>query len=233
MKIAPFRLLTGRAASRPRDEASELGLNDGELSPRAKAKLTELLADLDRMRGEAERLSGRVRELEALADTDPLASLLNRRAFMRELTKALAFAERHGGPVSVIYLDLVGFKLINDTYGHRVGDAAIVHVGAFLARHVRTTDTVGRIGGDEFAIVLPRADGDQALAKAADLRTGLIAEPIAIDGARVCLDVSAGVHEALGRDTAESALRAADEAMYQDKRAERASKNRPEAVLKN
>lgn len=231
MKLEPFRLLGARArgSSRPgkagrlrtafSDAVARLGLNDRDFSPRAKAKLLDLIADVERMRAEADRLGARVQELESLADSDPLADTLNRRAFLRELSKMLAFAERHGGPVSVLYIDLDGFKAINDAYGHRAGDAALVHVAGLLRAHLRETDAVGRLGGDEFAAALARADRDQALAKAEDLRTLILECPAIFENTLLPLDASIGVYEANPGDDAETALKAADLAMYACKKA--------------
>jgi len=237
MKIAPFRLLGSRRASRgsnqnsgassnrgaragatARDDTAFLGLSDQDMSPRARAKLLDLLGEFDRMKGEAERLQQRIGELEALADTDPLAEVLNRRAFVRELTKSLAFVERHGGPFSVLYIDLKDFKEINDRHGHRVGDAAIVHVCEFLNTNVRETDTVGRIGGDEFAIMLPHASEAQATDKATALIAGLTAAPLRFENIRLTISATIGVYETRRGDDAESALRHADAAMYAHKR---------------
>jgi diguanylate cyclase (GGDEF)-like protein len=218
LKLDPFR--GGGAGKRPA-APNPLGLADGEMSPRAKAKLLDLLADLERMRGEADALGARLKELEALADRDPLADVLNRRAFVRELSRMLAFAERHGGPVSLLYVDLDGFKALNDRHGHRAGDAAIVAVSRILTESLRETDSVGRVGGDEFAAVLYRADAAQAKAKADRLRAAILAEKIVVDGATLPLDASIGVYETHPGDTAEAALEAADAAMYEVKRAAR------------
>jgi len=237
MKIAPFRLLGSRRASRnaaknpgssssraahagglARDDTAFLGLSDHDMSPRARAKLLDLLGEFDRMKGEAERLQVRIGELEALADTDPLADVMNRRAFVRELTKALAFAERHGGAFSVLYIDLKDFKEINDRHGHRVGDAAIVHVCEYLNANVRETDTVSRIGGDEFAVMLPHANEAQAADKAATLVAGLAGAPLIFESVRLTISATIGVYETQRGDDAESVLRHADAAMYAHKR---------------
>jgi diguanylate cyclase (GGDEF)-like protein len=216
LKIAPFRLLAPRPL---RDAIARLGLTQRDLSPRAKARLLDLLADVDRMREETDRLLARVSELEELADADPLADVPNRRAFERELSKLLAFASRHGGPVSVLYIDLDGFKAINDAHGHRAGDAMIVHVAGVLKVNLRETDSVGRLGGDEFAVALARADGVQAAAKAGDLKERIAGAELEFEGVRLRVGASIGVYEAAAGDTAESAIRAADAAMYARKKA--------------
>ncbi len=108
------------------------------------------------------RLARTIRELEASrkalseqATTDPLTKLKNRRAFFEIGTKALATARRYVSDLSVILLDIDHFKKINDTYGHSVGDEAIVLVADVLMELSRTEDTVARIGGEEFAMLLP------------------------------------------------------------------------------
>jgi diguanylate cyclase (GGDEF)-like protein len=212
LKAVPLRPETQR------DAASSLGFAATDLSPRGRAKLLELLVDVERMRSEADRLGARIRELEALADTDPLSGAPNRRAFMRELAKMIAFADRHGGPVSVIYVDLNGFKAVNDRYGHRAGDAAIAHVAALIGAKLRGTDSFGRLGGDEFAVALMRADKAQATAKAEDVRRRLRGSPAEFEGDRLTLDASVGVYEVAPGDTAEEAVEAADAAMYQGKK---------------
>jgi diguanylate cyclase (GGDEF)-like protein len=216
LKIAPFHLLAPRPL---RDAVARLGLTSRDLSPRAKVRLLDLLADVDRLREETEQLISRVAELEELADSDPLADLPNRRAFMRELGKLLAFAKRHGGPVSVLYVDLDGFKAINDSYGHRAGDAAIVQVAGILKANLRETDSVGRLGGDEFAVALARADLAQAALKADDLKERIDGAVIEFEGARMRLGASIGVYEAGPGDSADDAVMAADAAMYARKKA--------------
>jgi diguanylate cyclase (GGDEF)-like protein len=216
LKLAPFRLLAPRPL---RDAVARLGLTGRDLSPRAKARLLDLLNDLDRMREQTDRLVARVSELEELADCDPLADVPNRRAFVRELSKLLAFANRHGGPVSVLYIDLDGFKAINDSHGHRAGDAVIMHIAGILKANLRETDSVGRLGGDEFAVALARADRTQAMVKAEDLTARVAAATIEFEGVRLGVGASIGVYEAGQGDTADSAIRAADAAMYARKKA--------------
>ena len=116
--------------------------------------IERLTAENRRLREELARAARRVEDLEALADQDSLTSVLNRRAFLREVSKALALAVRHDAPSALIFFDLNGFKAINDNYGHAAGDAALNHVSSLLMAHVRETDSVGRLGGDEFGVVL-------------------------------------------------------------------------------
>ncbi len=96
--------------------------------------------------------------MEKTADQDQLLPLLNRRAFVRELTRYIAFTGRYNTPASLIYFDLNHFKQINDTHGHAGGDAALEHFAETLLSHVRDSDCVGRLGGDEFGVLLTHAD---------------------------------------------------------------------------
>jgi diguanylate cyclase (GGDEF)-like protein len=96
--------------------------------------------------------------LTKLACTDPLTGLANRREFMRALDAEISRTSRTGRPFAVVLLDVDGLKLINDRYGHRAGDRAIKRVANTLRVSRRATDTVGRIGGDEFAVLLPESD---------------------------------------------------------------------------
>ncbi len=152
---------------------------------------------------------------ERLAAHDPLTGLPNRRLFQDRLEQALAQAQRGGRALAVAYVDLDGFKAVNDARGHDAGDAALKIVGRRLAGAVRDQDTVARLGGDEFGVLLLEVGGvDEAAAVAAKLRAA-VREPLELEGGDARLDASVGV--ALfpdhGRD-ADALMRAADGAMY-------------------
>jgi PAS domain S-box-containing protein len=100
--------------------------------------------------------------LQRLADEDPLTGLPNRRRLERELETTLALSARHGAPEALLLLDLDGFKAINDAHGHAVGDVALVAVARGLRTRLRDTDTLVRVGGDEFALLLPHTDEQAA-----------------------------------------------------------------------
>ncbi|MEA2370623.1 MAG: hypothetical protein QOH12_1017 [Solirubrobacteraceae bacterium] len=123
--------------------------------------ITHVMDISDRKRSE--------RQLQHLADHDALTGLFNRRRFAQELQRSLRLSARHRDPGAVLFLDLDGFKFVNDTLGHAAGDKLIVRVGRLLAAVVRETDTLARIGGDEFAVLLNRCDGPAALVVAEKL----------------------------------------------------------------
>ncbi|MCP5365901.1 MAG: GGDEF domain-containing protein [Hyphomicrobiales bacterium] len=174
---------------------------------------------------EAERrlaeLLDQVGRLRDLALTDELTGLLNRRGFLAELQRTLAAAGRAGGDAVLVYIDLDGFKAVNDACGHAAGDAVLRHVAALLADNVRAGDCVGRLGGDEFAVLLTR-DGDMddggARAQVARLDAVLNNAVVAHGGRTIRVRASLGTRRVAPQEHAEAILAGADDAMYRQKR---------------
>ncbi len=135
----------------------------GSIAPSALEQAARLVAG-------AARSARVVEHLLEQTSTDPLTGLLNRRGLQETLQREVALAERHGSPLSVLFADLDGFKEINDEHGHPVGDEALQGVAQVLGAELRSSDAIGRIGGDEFVIVLPRTDLAGARLIAARLR---------------------------------------------------------------
>lgn len=158
------------------------------------------------------------RELRHLAEVDPLTSVFNRRAFLTLLDKAISNARRTQAALPVLVMDLDHFKRINDTWGHHCGDDVLRHFVKLAGRCLRKEDVMGRLGGEEFAIFLPNADGPGAVAVAERLRALLASQPVeglgAAAGEGVRLTVSIGVALFAEPDTGEAVLQRADEAMY-------------------
>jgi two-component system cell cycle response regulator len=157
------------------------------------------------------------RTLHALALTDPLTGLLNRRGIQDEAARLLA--RRTSGDLAIIYLDLDGFKSINDRFGHAEGDSALARVAGALLETFRAADVVGRIGGDEFLVVV--APGSDVVAAARRLQERLATSRD--EGERYTLSASVGIGHVAGR-TVEAfwdAVDAADRRMYLDKHAHR------------
>lgn len=162
--------------------------------------------------------------LEALALNDPLTGLANRRLLTDRMAIALIHARRNRSAMAVIYLDLDGFKQVNDTLGHGVGDVLLQMVAARLLETVREEDTVARLGGDEFIIALWHVSGSEYAAAVAARAIDAVAQPYDIEGNTVCITVSAGVslYPEHGED-AETLMKSADLALYAAKDAGRNS----------
>lgn len=169
---------------------------------------------------ESQRLEAEVRK-SALYDA--LTGLPNRRLFLERLTAAVNRTKRSGAPFAVLFLDLDGFKLINDSRGHQMGDRVLAAVGDRIGSEIRTVDTGSRLGGDEFAIILEDTDDPGALLVAQRVQSSL-SEPIALEGSEVSVRASLGIATSgMGLAHGEEILRAADLAMYRAKSQESGS----------
>ena len=183
--------------------------------------LASLLAENERLKRELAVARARIGDLEARADVDPLLDILNRRGFERELKRALAHIKRYGTEAVLMFVDLDAFKEVNDRYGHGAGDALLKAVARELVGHVRASDVVGRLGGDEFGVLIWHAGEEQALAKARELEA-LIARVAIIHGkARIETAASVGTALLVPDTTPEDMIGAADHAMYARKQERR------------
>jgi len=201
--------------------ASVLGIPESEFTPRVRDAIMTLMGEVDELRRELVQTRQRLEEVEKAADQDHLLPLLNRRAFVRELTRYIAFTGRYGMPATLIYFDLDGFKTVNDTFGHAGGDAVLNHFAETLQAHVRDSDVVGRLGGDEFGVLLSHANQEQGLKKADVLAEQLRASPTLWNGKSIPTSFSYGAFELKPGDSADLAMARADEAMYAHKRTSR------------
>ncbi len=155
---------------------------------------------------------------------DPLTGLGNRVQLLDRLEQALTADNGLGTPVALIYLDLDNFKMVNDTFGHEVGDSLLVAVGGRLRACARPEDTVARLGGDEFAILLHGIADEEDAILVANRITERLRDPFTIAGHDLLTTSSIGVAVAAsGRDGPADVLREADTAMYRAKRAGKAA----------
>jgi diguanylate cyclase (GGDEF)-like protein len=217
---------TGSAPKRrrvaPRAVVSDTAKPKLELAKNAKSdalsELARLQAERAAIQRELEEARARIVQLERLADEDSLAPIANRRAFVRELSRMIAFTRRYGPPSSVIYFDVNGMKQINDTHGHPAGDAALRHVAEILSNNVRESDVVGRLGGDEFGVLLAQTNQEQANAKASALAQAIGSTALNWGKHEIKVSAAFGVYSFTGSDDAQVAIEAADQAMYKQKR---------------
>ncbi len=164
----------------------------------------------------------RIAYLQDLSRTDDLTGLLNRRGFMDQFRRALAYARRYGHEGLLLYCDLDSFKSVNDAYGHAAGDALLQLTGKTLLDAVRDCDVVGRLGGDEFAVVLVQTSWRDGLKRAQTIQWRLEQTTLDFEDHAIPLRVSIG-YEAYGpADAIDDLMCRADMAMYYFKRRKQA-----------
>ena len=161
-------------------------------------------------------------ELSRLAMLDPLTGVFNRRTFETHAQNAIEHAQRNGLALSLLAVDIDHFKRVNDEFGHEGGDLALQRVVELLQQNLSEAEILSRIGGEEFAVLIPGADETAASTTAERLRRHLECSTVNVDGRELTLHISAGVATlASGMDNLSALLRAADRALYAAKRAGR------------
>jgi len=169
-----------------------------------------------------------IEEMARVACTDPLTGVYNRRGFEQEFNRALAAATRFQETGVLVYIDLDGFKPINDTYGHAAGDLVLAEVARMLCGHVRPQDLVARIGGDEFTVLLTRTSWEDGLKRAEAIQHLLNTMYVGWRGKNIAVRASLGFQRFGADGDAEHLLGQADHAMYEAKRL-RGRERKPEA----
>ena len=203
--------------------ASVLGIPETEFTPKVRDAIMGLMGEVDSLRRELIQTRARLEDVEKTADQDGMLPLLNRRAFVRELTRYIAFTGRYNTPAALIYFDLNHLKKTNDELGHAAGDAVLAHFADVLQAHVRDSDCVGRLGGDEFGVLLSHANHDQALKKADALAAALEGSPTLWNGHTIPVSFAYGAFELQSGDNPDLAMARADQAMYAQKKSQRAA----------
>jgi diguanylate cyclase (GGDEF)-like protein len=204
---------------RPDPVLEALGLRPKDVSARARDALA-ILVDQNAS------LKAQLKDAMALADRDPHLPAMNRRAFLRELARTASYVARYKTEAAVLFIDLNNFKQVNDAYGHAAGDAVLKHVSRLIVQNIRDSDRIGRVGGDEFAVLLAQAGREEAQAKAQSLAAAIMARPCLHAGVRHQIGASVGAHAFRWSDEhatldPEVLLARADEAMYAAKHAAR------------
>ncbi len=217
-------LLTSKNTKNETVEGLEAGADDYIVKPfdqhelqvrlRAGKRIIDLQMDLVTAR----------EELRERANKDLLTMLPNRSAVSATLEQELSRCHRDHQTVGVILLDIDHFKKVNDTYGHFAGDAVLRETANRLRHNMRLYDQIGRYGGEEFLVVLPKCGLDQATHQAERMRAKLNADPMMVDGAELHVSASFGVTVSDGSErTPDVFVRVADEALY---RAKESGRNR-------
>jgi diguanylate cyclase (GGDEF)-like protein len=220
--IALARVITQldrkRAEAKIHQMNQELSRANEALECRVAARTSDLVQANQQLRSEMEQREQSQATIVHLAHHDALTGLGNRLLFHKQLSEALVHRQRHGGDVAVLFIDLDGFKAINDSLGHGTGDSVLKHLANRLRNALRETDQIGRLGGDEFAVI---QFGNEQPTEATALATRLIellGTPFDVDNQRLVIGASIGIAVAGGdyQDAAQL-LRAADLAMYRAK----------------
>ncbi len=182
-----------------------------------KWELTCLMQTIKEMELESIELKAKLAAAQKRAIYDSLTGLPNRQAFEERLVHEIARAKRYGTPLSLAVWDIDYFKNINDTYGHRSGDKALVIIAKLLSRYCRETDFVARFGGEEFVTLLPETNVDDALSVVDKLRKIVEKCGFKANGDNISITLSCGLTQFLESDSSDSFFVRADGAMYQAK----------------
>jgi diguanylate cyclase (GGDEF)-like protein len=201
-------MLTAASSDAAKLEGFACGADDYITKP---AQIDELMA---RIRAGL-RIVGLQKQLVKLSQTDPLTGLRNRRAFDERLGDAFAHAMRYERPLSLAVVDVDHFKAINDGYGHDAGDSVLRAVARILGERTRQTDFAARVGGEEFAVLLPETALFEALQFGEKLRSSIAAEPIDGHEVRVSIGIASFPHSQVATEA--ELFRTADQALYRAK----------------
>jgi diguanylate cyclase (GGDEF)-like protein len=176
-----------------------------------------LLDEVERLQAQVAEYEGRIAELDRLAHRDPLVDLPNRRCFLENLERLIARIDRYGGQGALLFVDVDGLKAINDRFGHRAGDEALLEISRVLVGSVRRADVVARLAGDEFGILLESSDELSAWQTA--LRVIETVDECEFCAEGICLPLSVAVGVAVIRDgdTSAEVIARADKEMYRIK----------------
>jgi diguanylate cyclase (GGDEF)-like protein len=210
-KKIPIIFLTTKTDEESIEKAYEIGCVDYVIKP---FRLKELLSRIKRELS----MQKMVHKLELLSITDSLTGLYNRRYFTEVSKHILDLAKRENKPLSVVMIDIDNFKNINDTYGHQVGDKALVSLSKRLMKCQRKSDIICRYGGEEFVILFPNTSLDGAVSVAEKIRQKIANIKIKSSSEKISFTISLGVSHVDLKDTnIERSLKNADDALYEAK----------------
>jgi two-component system, chemotaxis family, response regulator WspR len=215
----PVLMITGEESRETLYMALTAGATDFLRKPVDRLELVARAKNMLLSRGRQKALVEANNQLHALATTDPLTSLRNRRSFMEQCHAEMDRSHRFGHLFSIAMLDLDHFKTVNDTHGHDAGDTVLIKIARICTKELRDVDVVGRLGGEEFALVFPEVPLTGAFAACERLLAAIRSEALKADDKLITCTASIGLSEA-GHpdDTVTEALKRADTALYAAKK---------------
>lgn len=219
-RILPILLLMREGDTERLAKGFDIGVNDYLVRPIDRQELLARARTQIRRKRYQDQLRSNYRESVSLAVTDALTGLFNRRYFDVHVEGELRRAASAGQPLSLLMLDIDHFKVVNDTFGHGVGDEVLMEMARRIPRYVRTFDMVARLGGEEFVVIMPNTDEAAAAGVAERLRAAIAENPITISSPENTIGITASFGVAAtsdGDEPAQHLLARADGAMYQAK----------------
>jgi diguanylate cyclase (GGDEF)-like protein len=214
MNMKKTRVAASRAAKRRKRVAA-----NREAEPKRSLQASRRLSDgaraeINRLKKKLAQAMVLIEQLQMSADTDFLLDIPNRRGFERELKRAVSYIKRYHAAGALIVLDIDRLKPVNDTFGHAAGDQVLKAIAGVLRRQVRASDVIGRLGGDEFGLLLWNLTEADAHSKAAALEQDIDRLSFLFDGHTINTGASAGVAVLGPHSEPDRALEEADCAMY-------------------
>lgn len=200
-------------APKLQDVAAMHGVEEDDLTPNIRSAMVQLIAEVADLREALDRNRHRLEYLTMLADQDPVSQVFNRRAFVRELSRALSIAQRRNTASSLLFVEIENLKAVNTRFGLAAGDEAIEHVAAIIRGDMPEGNVIGRIGGAEFGIILIGEQEDLASARGEALADAVAARALVWESEEIPLKLIWGMHALQGDEDAGSALNAADRQM--------------------
>ncbi|KPA15819.1 histidine kinase [Candidatus Magnetomorum sp. HK-1] len=211
-------LLTSRDTTNDLVYALENGAHNFQTKPISPVEIRSHVKVGRRLVESDDKLKEYAKLMEKLANIDPLTNIYNRRFFMENAEKELARSLRYDRSFSLLMMDIDYFKKINDTYGHAGGDKVLKSVTNLCSEALRDSDIIGRIGGEEFAIVLPETNEEKAFEVAERIRTSLSELIITYEGEEIQVTMSIGISSLSNHSKKlDDILKNADDALYQAK----------------
>lgn len=216
-QLEPLKQLVHSQLTSIAEQIQAHSLQEQVAREQLKIELQSLTEKVQSMETESIELKSKLDIAQNRATRDPLTRLPNRLALDERITEEMARWRRNAQPLSMLVWDIDYFKKINDTYGHKSGDKALMAIAQLLAKHCRQTDFVARFGGEEFVMLLPDTDANAALIVADKLRENIQKTKFKADGDTLSITLSCGISQLLENDSKESLFERADKALYQVK----------------